>query len=52
MVKVRWKRRAAKLRKKKSGMQVHGRSIFTLQELARRKAREVKDRDIRAKDES
>lgn len=34
----KWKRREQKLHKRKTGMQVSGRSVFTLQEILRRKA--------------
>lgn len=39
---AKWKRREKKLQKKKSAMRVSGRSVFTLQEIARRKAAEAK----------
>ncbi|MBX3049413.1 MAG: hypothetical protein KIT46_09435 [Anaerolineales bacterium] len=39
---AKWQRREKKLQKKKSAMRVSGRSVFTLQEIARRKAAEAK----------
>lgn len=42
MSKQRWKRREKKLRKRKEGMRVSGRSVFTLQEIVRRKAEEAR----------
>ncbi|MCW5878020.1 MAG: hypothetical protein KIS80_04045 [Anaerolineales bacterium] len=39
---AKWQRREQKLQKKKSAMRVSGRSVFTLQEIARRKAAEAK----------
>ncbi|MEX2144694.1 MAG: hypothetical protein WD740_08860 [Anaerolineales bacterium] len=42
MPQERWKRREEKLRKEKLGMRVSGRSIFTLQELIRRKAEDAR----------
>jgi hypothetical protein len=42
MPKEKWKRREGKLRKKKEGMRVSGRSVFTLQEIIRRKAEEAR----------
>ena len=49
----KWKQRERKLRKKKEGMRVTGRSIFTLQELQRRKAEELRiaKREKQSKDE-
>jgi hypothetical protein len=38
MSKEKWKRRDMKLHKKKAGMRVSGRSVFTLQEILRRRA--------------
>lgn len=39
---AKWQRREKKLQKKKSAMRVSGRSVFTLQEIARRKADQAK----------
>jgi hypothetical protein len=47
---VKWKRREAKLHKKKTGMRVSGRSIFTLQEVLKKKA--VSARKTKAKPKS
>jgi hypothetical protein len=49
----KWKQRDRKLRKKKEGMRVSGRSIFTLQEIQRRKAEELRiaKREKQSKDE-
>jgi hypothetical protein len=41
-MKSKWKSREEKLRKKREGMQVSGRSVFTLQEITRRKAEEAR----------
>jgi len=38
MNQTKWTRREAKLEKKKHGMRVSGRSIFTLQEMQRKRA--------------
>ena len=38
----KWKSREEKLRKKREGMRVSGRSVFTLQEIIRRKAEEAR----------
>jgi hypothetical protein len=38
----KWKRRDKKLLKKKTGMRVTGRSIFTIQEIQKKKAEAVK----------
>jgi hypothetical protein len=38
----KWKRRDEKLRKEKQGMRISGRSIFTLQEVIRRKAEQAR----------
>lgn len=35
---TKWERREAKLEKKKHGMRVSGRSVFTLQEMQRKRA--------------
>jgi len=53
MAQEKWKQRYRKLRKKKEGMRVSGRSIFTLQELQRRKTDELRiaKREKQAKDE-
>ena len=53
MAKEKWKQRERKLRKQKEGMRVTGRSIFTLQEIQRRKAEELRiaKRQEQAKDE-
>jgi phosphotransferase system HPr-like phosphotransfer protein len=53
MAQEKWKQRDRKLHKKKEGMRVSGRSIFTLQELQRRKAEELRiaKREKQAKDE-
>lgn len=42
MTKEKWKQRERKLRKRKEGMRVTGRSVFTLQEIQRRKAEELR----------
>ncbi len=48
-----WKRREEKLRKKKEGMQVSGRSVFTLQEIIRHKGEEAnREREARRKTKS
>lgn len=44
MAKEKWKRRETKLKKKRTGMKVIGRSVFTLQEIIRRKAKEVREK--------
>lgn len=41
-MKEKWKRRAKKLDKRKRGMRVIGRSVFTLQEVQKKKADQVK----------
>jgi hypothetical protein len=38
MSKEKWKRRDKKLRKKRTGMRVSGRSVFTIQEGLKKKA--------------
>ena len=38
----KWKRREEKLEKKKKGMRVSGRSVFTLQEIKKKKAEQAK----------
>jgi hypothetical protein len=38
MASTKWERRESKLRKKKSGMRVSGRSIFTIQAVQKKKA--------------
>jgi len=42
MTKQKWKRREEKLRKKRKGMQVSGRSVFTLQEILKKKAEQAR----------
>jgi hypothetical protein len=42
MTTEKWKRREKKLLKKKTGMRVTGRSIFTIQEIQRKKAEAIK----------
>ena len=42
MATEKWKRRDAKLRKKKTGMRVSGRSVFVLQEIQKKKAEAAK----------
>lgn len=42
MAKEKWKRRETKLQKRKTGMKVTGRSIFTLQEIQKKKAEAVR----------
>jgi hypothetical protein len=42
MPREKWKRRESKLEKRKRGMQVVGRSIFTLQQVQKKKAEETK----------
>ncbi len=44
-MKEKWKSREEKLRKKREGMRVSGRSVFTLQEIIRRKAEEAGKKD-------
>lgn len=44
MAKQRWKRREMKLEKKRTGMKVVGRSVFTLQEILGRKAEEARNK--------
>ena len=38
MTEEKWEQRERKLRRKQTGMRVTGRSVFTLQEIVRRKA--------------
>jgi len=40
--KKKWKRREKKLEKRKRGMQVSGRSVFTIQEIQKKKAEKAK----------
>jgi hypothetical protein len=42
MPKEKWKRREEKLRKKRQGMQVSGRSVFTIQEILKKKAEQAR----------
>ena len=42
MTAAKWQRREKKLQKKKLGMRVSGRSVFTLQEILRRKAEQAR----------
>jgi hypothetical protein len=42
MASEKWRRRDEKLRKRKTGMRVTGRSVFTLQEVAHKKALQAK----------
>jgi hypothetical protein len=42
MATEKWTRREKKLLKKKTGMRVTGRSIFTIQEIQRKKAEAIK----------
>ena len=42
MAPEKWQRREKKLQKKKQGMRVSGRSVFTLQEILRRKAEQAR----------
>jgi len=42
MAKEKWKRRAKKLEKRKRGMQVSGRSVFTIQEIKKKKAEQAR----------
>ncbi|MEX1248809.1 MAG: hypothetical protein WEA61_10045 [Anaerolineales bacterium] len=42
MPKAKWKRREKKIEKRKRGMRVSGRSVFTLQEIKKKKAEEAK----------
>jgi hypothetical protein len=42
MAKEKWKRRESKLEKQRGGMKVVGRSIFTLQQVQKKKADEIK----------
>jgi hypothetical protein len=42
MAPTKWKRRDEKLRKRKHGMRVSGRSIFTLQAVQKKKAESAK----------
>lgn len=44
----KWERREAKLEKKKHGMRVSGRSIFTLQEMQRKRAEATKAEPAKA----
>ena len=48
-MKAKWKSREEKLRKKREGMRVSGRSVFTLQEITRRKAEEVRRNETTSK---
>ncbi len=53
MAQEKWRQRERNLRKKKEGMRVSGRSIFTLLEQQRRKAEELRiaKKEKQAKDE-
>jgi hypothetical protein len=42
MAETKWERREKKLAKRKRGMRISGRSIFTLQEILRRKGQQAK----------
>ncbi|MCL5428486.1 MAG: hypothetical protein M1347_01615 [Chloroflexi bacterium] len=42
MPKEKWKRREKKIEKRKRGMRVSGRSVFTLQEIQKKKAEQAK----------
>lgn len=48
--KERWLRRAKKLDKKKQAMHISGRSVFTLQEILRRKAERARQGKARQKE--
>ena len=39
---IKWKRRESKLRKRRLGMRVSGRSVFTLQEIQKKKAEKAR----------
>lgn len=45
----KWTRREAKLEKKKHGMRVTGRSVFTLQEMQRKRAEAAKAQPTKLK---
>ncbi|MCW5876090.1 MAG: hypothetical protein KIS85_04325 [Anaerolineales bacterium] len=45
----KWQRREKKLLKKKQAMRISGRSVFTLQEIARRKAAEARTEEKKPK---
>lgn len=45
----KWKRRDKKLEKRKKGMRVTGRSVFTLQAILKRKAEEAKKPKVKSK---
>jgi hypothetical protein len=47
MATEKWQRREKKLQKKKLGMRVSGRSVFTLQEILRRKAEQARRENAR-----
>ncbi len=49
MPETKWERREAKLEKKKHGMRVSGRSIFTLQEMQRKRAEAARNEPARVK---
>jgi hypothetical protein len=49
MAKEKWKRRESKLDRRKGGMQVVGRSIFTLQQIQKKKADEIKNKKPKKK---
>lgn len=46
---TKWTRREAKLEKKKHGMRVTGRSVFTLQEMQRKRAEAAKAQPAKLK---
>jgi hypothetical protein len=49
MAKEKWKRRESKLGKRRDGMKVVGRSIFTLQQIQKKKAEEMKNKKPKKK---
>ena len=51
MSKEKWQQRERKLRKKRQGMRVSGRSLFTLQELQRRRAEKLRQEKVRKQDQ-
>lgn len=49
MSNTKWERREAKLEKKKHGMRVSGRSVFTLQEMQRKRAEAARSQPPKVK---
>lgn len=49
MPKEKWKRRDEKLRKKREGMRVSGRSVFTVQAILKKRAEQARKSKRKAK---